>query len=183
MWQRADCPHVLPLVTATQYFSHDPTDLSLAHLQCRVAIHRQEPADRSHVLFAQDGRTLQLEICGSSRFTNGVLAMPVLPQVKLRSAHTIALRRFTDLMAVGTLRPTLYKPLPAKRVSRLIELLRTLDGSLAGASPKDIALAFYGAARIRRDWHYPNNYLRDHVCRAIDMGQKLMNGGYRYFLK
>ncbi len=80
------------------------------------------------------------------------------------------------------MRASLYKPYSGKRAARLIEVLRALDGHLAGASYRDIALVFYGLARVKRDWHYPNNYMRDHVYRAVETGLNLMNGGYRRFL-
>lgn len=182
MWRRESCRYVLPLIATTEHSEGDRGYFRLNGLHCRVSVYREEAVGRCHILFAQDGRFLQLEISGAANLENGMLTMPVLRHPRLRSAQSLALRQLTDLMARGTMRPSLYKPYPYKRVARLIEIVRALDGYLSGATYRDIALVFYGAARVKREWHYPNNYLRDHVCRTVESGLKLMNGGYRNFL-
>ncbi len=182
MWRRKNCRYVLPLIATTEHGEDGGGYFRLEGLQCRISLHHEEAAGRCHILFAQDGRFLQLEISGAANLETGALAMPLLRHPRRRSAQSLALRQLSDLMARGVMRPWLYRPHPYKRVRRLIEIVRTLDGHLSGATPRDIALAFYGSARMKREWHYPNNYLRDHVCRTVESGLKLMNGGYRSFL-
>ncbi|WP_288142816.1 DUF2285 domain-containing protein [Mesorhizobium sp.] len=56
-------------------------------------------------------------------------------------------------------------------------VLRALDGSLAGASHREIAEALIGEGRVR-----PTGRMRDRIRRAVSRGRTLMNGGYRDFL-
>jgi hypothetical protein len=61
-------------------------------------------------------------------------------------------------------------------------VLRALDGSIAGASHREIGAVLFGKARVERDWADPGDHLRDNVRRAIKRGRSLMNGGYSKFL-
>ncbi|ESY91657.1 DUF2285 domain-containing protein [Mesorhizobium sp. LNHC209A00] len=61
-------------------------------------------------------------------------------------------------------------------------LLQALDGSLAGASHREIAEALIGKLRVQDDWKDPRDHLRDRIRRAIRRGHALMNGGYRAFV-
>jgi hypothetical protein len=179
-WQRQACRHVLPLTaSAKKNADGEGHYFSLERLRCRVTSHRD--ADHYHILFAENGCSLQLEISGAFDLEKCVLFAPVLPPPRLRAARLLAVRRLSDLMTHGTLRPALYPP--ERRAARLMRVLQALDGSLAGASHRDIGIALFGEARIDRDWHHPHNYLRDHVRRAIAYGRALMEGGYRKLLR
>jgi hypothetical protein len=178
-WQRQVCRHVLPLTASTRYGRSEGHHFSLTGLHCRVAIERA--ADRCHILFAENGRALQVEISGDANFEDRILLTPALPPPGLRAARLLAIRRLADLMTHGHLRPSLYPP--ERRAARLARVLQALDGSLAGLSQRDIAIALFGEARVDRDWHHPHNYLRDHVRRAIIYGRELMEGGYRKLLR
>ncbi|WP_245322482.1 DUF2285 domain-containing protein [Mesorhizobium sp. WSM3882] len=71
---------------------------------------------------------------------------------------------------------------PEKRGHRLTFVLRALDGSLAGASHRELAEALVGQRRVHADWRDPRNHLRDRIRRAVSRGRGLMKGGYRDFL-
>jgi len=178
-WCPDACRYVLPLTASLRCAQEDGHDFSLNGLQCRVTIHRED--DRWHILFAQDGRALQLEISGTDNLDNCALFTAVLPPPRLRTARLLALRRLSDLMTHRCLRPALYPP--ERRSARLIHVLRALDLSLARAPHRDIAIALFGRERVERDWHHAHNHLRDHVRRAITAGRELMEGGYRKFLR
>jgi len=177
-WRRQACRHVLPLTATAESADGEGHPLSLEHLHCRVAVHRH--ADRCHVLFAESGRSLQLEISGDANIDQGILLTPALPPPGMGAPRLLAIRRLADLMTHGQLRPSLYPP--ERRAPRLARVLQALDGSLAGLPQRDIAIALFGEARVERDWHHPHNYLRDHVRRAIIYGRELMEGGYRRLL-
>ncbi|MBL8699441.1 MAG: DUF2285 domain-containing protein [Alphaproteobacteria bacterium] len=66
---------------------------------------------------------------------------------------------------------------------RLGVVLQALDGALAGASQREIAVELFGAARVRRDWGPDGGDLRDVVRRAIRRGRYLLNGGYLGLLR
>lgn len=181
VWRSNRCHHVLPLVASRQHFRGDRGQFSIDGLKCRVTTLRDDKRDRLCVLFAQEGRSLQLEICNASSLEDGTLMISALPQLGIRSARSLAMQRLADLMAKKSLRAPLYRPY--RRAKRLAEVVQALDASQAGASYREIALALFGPARVARDWHYPNNHLREHVRRTVGYGLKLIDGGYTRFLQ
>lgn len=140
-----------------------------------------EDDQRHHVLFAQDGRSLQLEIHGRLDLSAPRLMTAALPPVNQMSAHLRSLRQLADLAEYRTLRKSLYEEAP--RGARLGRALQALDGRLAGATQRDIATALFGSPRVERDWTDPRDHLRDQVRRAIHRGRALMAGGYLQLLR
>jgi len=90
-----------------------------------------------------------------------------------------ALECLNLLRGDGRLPGRLFPPDP--RGARLAFVLQALDGFLAGAPQREIAVALFGAQRVQADWSDPGNHLRDRVRRAIRRGRTLMNGGYFQF--
>ncbi|WP_244271614.1 DNA -binding domain-containing protein [Stappia indica] len=84
------------------------------------------------------------------------------------------------LCTTGQLPERLFPP--EARGSRLRLVLQALDGSLAGASQREIATALMGRQRVQADWTDPGDHLRDRIRRAIRRGRVLMNCNYRDFL-
>jgi len=180
LWHPETRRDVLPLIAGTRHGKTVGERFSLKGLRCRVTVRREDTSNRCQILFAQDGRSLQLDIHGEVHFEDDVLVMQIVPAERLRGAQLLAKRRLADLMAHGYLRPSLY---PAyKRRTRLIEVVRALDGDFAGVLQRDIALAQFGRDRVERDWHGSQNALRDHVRKTLEYGRSLMSGGYRRFL-
>ena len=180
LWRPEARRDVLPLIAGTRHGKAIAKRLSLKSLCCRVTIHCEDASDRCQILFAQEGRSLQLDIHGKIHFENDVLLTPISPAPRLRGAQVLTMRRLVDLMAHGYLRPSLY---PAyKRRARLIEVVQALDGEFADALQRDIALAQFGQDKVERVWHGSQNALRDHVRKTLKYGRQLMNGGYRRFL-
>ncbi|WP_184878885.1 DUF2285 domain-containing protein [Mesorhizobium sangaii] len=85
-----------------------------------------------------------------------------------------------SLTAHGRLPTTLFPP--EARGRRLRFVLQALDGSLAGASHREIVEALIGQPPVQADWKDPRDNLRNRIRRAIHRGHALMNGGYRDFL-
>lgn len=72
--------------------------------------------------------------------------------------------------------------LSSRHRARLILALRALDGRLDGATYRELAIAFFGAKRVgERGWK--TNDLRDRTIRAVNLGEHLMQGGYRQLLR
>lgn len=179
-WRRADCAAVLPLMALAEGFESDAGHFLLTHLTCRIHVHKDPVRDVTHVLFAQNGRALQLEIAWASRLPDAVLATPALPPPGLRRARLQAVRRLVDLMRKGSLRPLHY---PREHsAARLAYVMQAFDGEQAGRSHRDIAIALVGRARVEREWHGSQNLLRDHVRKTIRRGRFLTESGYRRFL-
>lgn len=62
-----------------------------------------------------------------------------------------------------------------------MQSLQALDGHLAGASERDIAIAIFGGRMVKEKWH-SDSELRARVRYLIRRGRMLMNGGYRRLL-
>ncbi|CDX12640.1 conserved hypothetical protein [Mesorhizobium plurifarium] len=135
---------------------------------------------RRDILFTDGLRNLQLAVVGANllkpaRLTANVLWPPA--EVKQRLA---GLECLNALRSTGRLPPRFFPAEP--RGARLRWVLRALDGSLAGASHREIGISLFGKARVDQDWADPGDHLRDIVRRAIKRGRSLMNAGYRRFL-
>ena len=74
-------------------------------------------------------------------------------------------------------------PLPSAVDNRLRQALLALDGSLAGASYRQIATTIFGDERVRRDWDAASRFLKERTRRLVAKGRALMNGGYRDLLR
>ncbi|MCT7378245.1 DUF2285 domain-containing protein [Chelativorans sp. EGI FJ00035] len=161
-------------------FSSSATDaIDLGRLPCDAAV-VLEPEGRQHVLLHEDERHLQLSLTqGNLLRPARLLTDAVAPPDRARH-HLKALGCLNDLHTRGRLSARYFPVEP--RHARLRFVLRALDGALAGASHRDIAVALFGHARVRADWSDPGDHLRDRVRRAIKRGYALMNGGYRRFL-
>lgn len=59
--------------------------------------------------------------------------------------------------------------------------MQALDGHLAGASERDIAIAIFGQCMVTEKWH-GDSELRARVRYLIRRGRNLMSGGYRSLL-
>lgn len=127
-----------------------------------------------HVVFAEDGRHFQLMI-QYRPFSGEELFTPALSPLSMTAKRYRALKRLADLAQYGALRSHLYPP--ETRAPRYALILQALDGALAGARHRDIAVGLFGRDRVGRDWSLPGNHLRDHVRRAIAQGRALLGDG------
>jgi hypothetical protein len=178
-WHRSVSRDVLPVIASRAGDEEQAEKIALNQLQCRVAIEPGRDGEQ-HILFAEDGRFLQLEVHGLLSLENVRLTTAIMLLPRQAAARVQALRRFSDLITHGHLRAFLY---PAdKRASRLARLLQVLDGYNARASYRDIALAIFGEERVSVDWRDPGAHLRDHLRRALRSGRALMMSGYRRLL-
>ena len=94
--------------------------------------------------------------------------------------------------AVSDFTKTLKAGLPARQVARVfpssratlvhMRMFQALDGSLAGASQRDIASALFGREAVTRRW-YADSELRAQVRHLIRKGRALMLGEYRRLLE
>ncbi|WP_260855123.1 DUF2285 domain-containing protein [Mesorhizobium amorphae] len=134
-----------------------------------------------HLLFSDGCRAFQLAVSGAGLIEPAGLTMDVLwPPGRVRQ-RVDALACLNALRSTGQLLPR-FSPAEPRSI-RLCSVLRALDGSIAGASHREIGIALSGRARIDHDWTDPGDHLRDMVRRAIRRGRALMNGGYRQFLQ
>jgi T6SS, Transcription factor, DNA binding domain len=79
--------------------------------------------------------------------------------------------------------PVPVAPLPPATHERLRQALLALDGSLAGATYRQIAIRIFGEDSVRKDWNAATRFLKDRTRRLVAKGRALMNGGYRDLLR
>lgn len=180
-WRLEDCPSVLPLSVLKGADRQQLIPFNLDHISCRIEFHHSDLGDRSDVLFMEEGRFLQVSISPTGDLKNALLFMPALDIPGNVTARAASFRRLNDLMQHGRLRQILYPQEP--RAPRLSNVLKALDGSLAGLPHREIAMLMFSKERVEADWGGPQHHLRDQVRRAIGYGHNLMDGGYRQFLR
>jgi hypothetical protein len=171
-WRGDMCAEVLPVAVSTQFQRYKVPRLSLQELHCRVTVLPGDHAGHCHVLFSQQGRSLQLSVCGTLPLSEGSLLTPVPSDPAVQAVRQMGMRRLADLLDCGCLRRSLYPAEP--RGARLARVVQVLDGDRDGASQREIGIALFGKKRVEDDWHHPHNYLRDHVRRALAHGRDLM---------
>ena len=178
-WSSRLARDVLDLVAQPLRDEGAAPTIALEDLQCRTVQHDGDCGTRN-ILFAEGGRSLQIAVSGSAPLTNALLLTPVLPIPGFSSERLFAVRRFTDLVKHGWLRPSLY---PSERgAKRYAHVVTALDGWLEGRPHREIAVTLFGSSWVDRAWNDSGNHLRDRVRRAIRYGRELMDGGYRRFL-
>lgn len=175
-WRMDACPSVLPLSSAPLASDESLPGLPLDKMRCRVSM--IEEGDIHHVLFTEEGRSLQLEVRGP--LTRAMLLTPALFRRQAAPDRLIAMRRLNDVVTHGVLRPQLYPP--ERRGARLVKVILALDGWLSGAHHREIAIRLFGAKRVATEWSNSGDHLRDQVRRAINTGRELMESGYRKLL-
>jgi hypothetical protein len=180
LWQMKVCREVLPLAASVMRPGTAAATLRLSGLRCRTTLYDYGVEERREVLFAQEGRALQLTIFGNVPLEEALLLTPALPVLSHSKSRLLSARRLADLVKHGWLRPALYKR--ERQNSRLARVAQALDGWLAQAPQRAIGDALFASDRVARDWNDPRNHLRDHVRRAISYGRSLMAGKYRRFL-
>nr|WP_245452149.1 DUF2285 domain-containing protein [Mesorhizobium waimense] len=157
--------------------SASPFDLTA--LSCRATV-LLRPDESQHVHLRTAAHSLQLAVSGADILRPVCLRAEAIWPAALLKHRLWALECLNALCLDGE-PPTRLFP-PETRCTRLAFVLRALDGSLAGASHREIAEALIGKGRVRADWNDPRDHLRDRIRRAVSRDRALMNGGYRDFL-
>ena len=173
VWTDGVFDEILPLRTGAPPQDAIRAAVDVGRLRCQMTT--IEDTGTTHILFAERGRQLHLTVEVDSA-AGAALMTPALTPMPLTVKRTLALRRFSDLAEHGELREHLY---PAEsRAPRFARILQALDGALAGARHREIAVSLFGEQRVIQDWASPDNHLRDHVRRAVAQGRSMMADGF-----
>jgi hypothetical protein len=133
-----------------------------------------------HVLFQEEGRSLQLQVAGAP-LEGPVYLFAETPVTHEQDvAYLKAVHRFENLRTTGHLlegdyRSDRYRP-------RLSEVLDALKLSHDRSTHRAIATKLYGGARVDKEWADTRSGMRDHVRRLIQRGRDLVSGEYRNLL-
>lgn len=156
---------------------HSPVHRLLEHHSFRRIVLTAD--GNQHLLFHDAEQFLQVCARGANLAEPVHLLTEVLSQEK-RTRQFRSFKCFNALLASGTLG---RKPSPDPQSQRLRTALRTLDGRLAGASYRDIAVALFGRDRVYDDWRASGDHLKNRIRRAAQLGISLMERRYRSLLK
>ncbi|MER8402555.1 DUF2285 domain-containing protein [Mesorhizobium sp. M1348] len=104
------------------------------------------PAGVQHVLLREDCRSLQLAVSGPCVLRPLRLFVDAIAPPRRLKFHLAALQCLNDLHGSGGFTAAHFPPEP--RARRLRVVLQALDGSLAGASHQEIAVALSGQWRV-----------------------------------
>jgi hypothetical protein len=154
----------------------DAVPIDLSEIRCRTTVLIMADGSRQHVLFQDDGRSLQLAVSGINVLASVQLLVDARLPARGRAARFAALDSFNDLLDASWLSGPHVPPDTGGRRLRIV--LQALDGWLARAPYRDIAVALFGRTRVDDDWSDPRDHLRDQIRRAIRRGRTLMAGGY-----
>lgn len=179
-WHRSFSREVLPIIATKPKPAHHHAKLSLDGLHCRIIIQAGR-AGQQHILFAEDGRFLQLEVNGLQAIETARLTTEIVLSPRLVAARVQALERFADMITHRRLRASLYRP--ERRAARWMMALQAFDAMQAGASHRQIAGALFGEATVREDWSGRSDYLRLRVQRLLRFAERLVKGGYPDLLR
>ncbi|CCV05899.1 conserved hypothetical protein [Mesorhizobium metallidurans STM 2683] len=170
---------MLPVIAEQLSASSATLPFELSALPCRATV-LLAPDKGQHVLLRNAEHTLQLAVSGADILRPVCLRTEAIWPAMLSKPRLRALECLNAL-SLGQHLPARLFP-PERRGPRLTFVLRALDGSLAGASHRELAEALVGQRRVHADWRDPRDHLRDRIRRAVSRGRALMNGGYRDFL-
>lgn len=174
------CRAVIPAVAV----STPPSPAAMPFHPWRAAIQTaifRDAGGRQHVRLSPGNEKIQLAVSGVSLLdTPYLLTELVLPE-------GLARPRLATIAAFNRLprRSIFADPSSAERLAsqRLQLVLRALDGYLAGASQRQIAISLFGSRRVEREWRDAGGHIRDRVRRAIGRGRHLMSAGYLEMLR
>ncbi|SJM31864.1 conserved hypothetical protein [Mesorhizobium delmotii] len=178
-WSPFWCVNVLPVIAEQLSVSSATSRFELSALPCRATV-LLSPDKGQHVLLRNVEHTLQLAVSGADILHPVCLRTEAIWPAMLSKPRLRALECLNALSLNQHLPARLFPP--ERRGPRLTFVLRALDGSLAGASHRELAEALIGQRRVHADWRDPRDHLRDRIRRAVSRGRALMNGGYRDFL-
>jgi hypothetical protein len=106
--------------------------------------------------------------------------VPLDETVLLRLAGLIRLKRRLDRHPAGPL-PSAWQ-ITARLRSRLLTMIRALDGHLEGASYRQVAMALYGPEAVGR-FPWKTSSVRGQTIRLVADAVAMMEGGYRRLLR
>jgi len=179
VWHPAVCPSVLPANVVPPSADRSSDCVHLASLPTSATLFLGGD-DEQHLLIGRPGHAVQLLCPERPRISSDAIIRPEIHGCQALEPKFAALKSLAELRRRA--HPTMRVRLP-RYVRMLPQILGALDGSLAGASQRDIAARIFGPSTVEQEWRTDSDYLRARVRRLIRKGQELMTSGYRRLLK
>ena len=154
--------------------------VSLQDLACRKSI--LVTADGTEYLLLRDQRRVMQVLCVGESIAIEPCAIGLLANrvPGVRSKANLMFR-FEEMCwsSKSSQKPVDWMPQSLSFRNALI----ALDGSINGASHREIAEVIFGPEEAGNDWAGGHGWMKSRIVRAIKKGRELMEGGYRNLLK
>lgn len=180
LFWRADWDVSVVAVDAIPTTSDDPDAFDIGQFVDVVTFLRHTDGHES-LLFSDGIHHLQFEVVAGTVISGLVRLHYRLSGFRLVEPQTLSVRRLAQFCRLGRFPLTLFPPEP--RAHRWVMALQAYDGTMAGASHRDIAAALFGEQAVRDDWSGRSDFLRLRVQRLVHMGNAMVRGGYRDLLR
>ena len=128
-WLLEACREVLPLTASPMRRGSEANTLRVSDLQCRTIVYSYGEDERRDVLFAQEGRFLQLAIFGNTPMKEALLLTPALAVQPLSRQAPVG--GPSPHRSRGTSRDAASLYPRERRAPRLMRVAQALDGWLA----------------------------------------------------
>jgi hypothetical protein len=153
---------------------------SLSRLDCRKTV-LITPNGAAYLLLTEAGQAIQVMWRGAGMLNEHLILTAPIKLFSGGDAKRLAMRRLWELQRRGAIPRRLFPPHPAG--DRLRIALQALDGRLAGASWRQVAVAVFGEERTVDAWASDSRWLLDRTRRLFWQGEAYMKGRYREFLR
>lgn len=152
--------------------------IDVSALSCAVTILRL-PGEE-HVRVSDGARSIQFFVRDGT-----VLEGPVQVRFALNGHGVLAprldtMRRFAALVRTKRFPHSLFAPPP--HAVWWAQALTAFDAAQVGLPRREIAARLFGAEAAAKHWPAESEWMRSRVRRALQMGEKLVSGGYRKIL-
>lgn len=166
--------------TAQLHPDIDPPSDATAFEFWRIPGQKQLVHDGRRLMLAARWPGCCLRLTLSSDLEDGMAYVYAIRSCDMPCARHCMLRTELDKLAIsseGTL-AAVVRPRPAPTALQELHTLQALDGTLAGASLREVAEGVFGTDAVVKGW-YADGGLRSRVRRLVRRGLTLMRGGYR----
>jgi hypothetical protein len=174
MWLDVHDPAVVRIDAIASSADH-PDSLDLGRTGVRVSSFPVVGGD-VQLLLSEGSRYVRLALRSGSLFDGPVRLRYALEGLRDLEPKLLTLRRLAGLWRSGHMPAELFPR--DRRAPRWIAFLRTIDALRAGAAQRDIAVALFGADRVRHEWRGSSDYLRLRVQRLVRSSEAMVRGGY-----
>lgn len=172
LWRREIFPHVLEADALDEGDAGDRFDLGRMRPLATLAVDRG--AER--LLLSDGRRAVRVDVVSGTLGGGPALLRYRLEGLRRVEAPLLVLRQLVALWRTGAFSRGLHRP--ERRAARWIQLLRTHDAMVAGASQRDIAAELLGLEAAERRWRVEAPSLRSRAQRLVREARRMAAGGY-----
>ena len=166
--------------TAQLYPDIDPPPDAVAFEFWRIPGQKQLLHDGRRLMLAARWPGCCLRLTLAPGLADGMAYVYAIRSCDMPRARRCMFQAELDKLAVssGGTPAALARPRPAPTALQELHTLQALDGTLAGASLREVAEVVFGTDTVVKGW-YADGGLRSRVRRLVRRGLTLMRGGYR----